>query len=159
MQDGLNIRVNEAPPVERLGRDEAADGDAQTTSPRHDERAPGFRANATVFWIPGSPQRRSGPTVADKLASLPAETEHTEPSTIVVTGSPRRTPTTRGNSSSRQPFRVGPYEVAARIAQGGMGSVYLCRRAAGTTQSEVGPLYALKVIRQHASHAEASRSF
>jgi len=40
-----------------------------------------------------------------------------------------------------------------------MGSVYLCRRAAGTTQSEVGPLYALKVIRQHASHAEASRSF
>src|SRR5262249_36670504 len=30
--------------------------------------------------------------------------------------------------SSTRPFRLGAYEVFTRIAQGGMGSIYLCRR-------------------------------
>ena len=52
--------------------------------------------------------------------------------------------------SGRIPFRVGEYEVATRLAQGGTGSIYVCRRAKTT-----GPLFALKVIRQHAQQKEA----
>jgi len=52
--------------------------------------------------------------------------------------------------SARIPFRVGEYEVATRLAQGGTGSIYVCRRAKTT-----GPLFALKVIRQHAQQKEA----
>jgi len=52
--------------------------------------------------------------------------------------------------SARIPFRVGDYEVATRLAQGGTGSIYVCRRAKTT-----GPLFALKVIRQHAQQKDA----
>jgi len=52
--------------------------------------------------------------------------------------------------SGRIPFRVGDYEVATRLAQGGTGSIYVCRRA-----KAAGTLYALKVIRQHAQQKEA----
>lgn len=52
--------------------------------------------------------------------------------------------------SGRIPFRVGEYEVATRLAQGGTGSIYVCRRS-----KAAGALYALKVIRQHAQQKEA----
>jgi len=52
--------------------------------------------------------------------------------------------------SGRIPFRVGDYEVATRLAQGGTGSIYICRRAKST-----GALFSLKVIRQHALQKEA----
>ena len=52
--------------------------------------------------------------------------------------------------SGRIPFRVGDYEVATRLAQGGTGSIYICRRA-----KTVQPLFSLKVIRQHALQKEA----
>ncbi|MEO8213192.1 MAG: protein kinase [Myxococcales bacterium] len=55
------------------------------------------------------------------------------------------------------PFRVGNYEVATRIAQGGMGSIYVCRRAGDAGFQR---LYTLKVVRQHsAKRDEAVRSF
>ncbi len=64
--------------------------------------------------------------------------------------------TIRGNSGDPF-FRLGPYEVASRLGQGGMGSVYVCRRngAAGFRR-----LFALKVIRQGSGQEpEAERSF
>jgi serine/threonine-protein kinase len=55
------------------------------------------------------------------------------------------------------PFRVGPYEVATRIARGAMGSVYVCRKANSGNPSR---LFALKVIRQHTTKKElAAASF
>ena len=64
--------------------------------------------------------------------------------------------TIRGTSG--EPFfRVGPYEVASRLGQGGMGSVYVCRRtgAAGFRR-----LFALKVIRQGSGQEQvAEKSF
>jgi serine/threonine-protein kinase len=52
---------------------------------------------------------------------------------------------------------VGNYDVITRIAQGGRGSIYLCRRAA-----ELGfqRLFVLKAVRQHSAQTEAAiRSF
>jgi serine/threonine protein kinase len=55
------------------------------------------------------------------------------------------------------PFRIGPYEVATRIARGAMASVYVCRQANGEDPSR---LLALKVIRQHTSQKDvAAASF
>jgi serine/threonine-protein kinase len=55
------------------------------------------------------------------------------------------------------PFRVGPYEVATRIARGAMGSVYVCRRVA---ESNPDRLLTLKVVRQHTVRQElATDSF
>ena len=55
------------------------------------------------------------------------------------------------------PFRLGEYEVATRIAQGGMGSIYVCRRAGSTG---VQRLFTLKVVRQHAKQvAQVVQSF
>jgi serine/threonine protein kinase len=54
-----------------------------------------------------------------------------------------------------RPFRVGPYEVATRLARGGMGSVYVCRKAGGD-----GRLLTLKVVREHALQQDlAAASF
>jgi eukaryotic-like serine/threonine-protein kinase len=52
--------------------------------------------------------------------------------------------TIRGKNEEA-PYRLGPYEIASRIGQGGMGSVYACRRT-GTVGFR--RLFALKVIRQ-----------
>jgi eukaryotic-like serine/threonine-protein kinase len=54
-------------------------------------------------------------------------------------------------------YKLGVYEIAARVGQGGMGSVYVCRRigAAGFQR-----LFALKVVRQGSGQDEvATRSF
>jgi serine/threonine-protein kinase len=53
--------------------------------------------------------------------------------------------------------RLGPYEVAMRIARGGMGSVYLCRRAGSANFQRI---YALKVVRQNSADQDlAEESF
>ncbi len=58
--------------------------------------------------------------------------------------------------AAHAPFRVGAYEVAARIARGGMGSLYVCRNA-GSGQRR---LMTLKVVRQYAvQHDLAAASF
>lgn len=120
------------------------------------ERSAGFRATSTVFWIPGISQARGRMTVAERLAGLPAETSPEAPSTIVVRdAAPSSRPEAR-DRPRREPYRVGAYEVAARLAQGGMGSVYLCRRAGGPGFRR---LYALKVVRQHADEKEAAKAF
>jgi serine/threonine-protein kinase len=52
-------------------------------------------------------------------------------------------------------YRLGDYEVAARIGQGGMGSVYVCRKAgAGGAQR----LLSLKVVRQYSSQYELAEA-
>jgi serine/threonine-protein kinase len=57
---------------------------------------------------------------------------------------------------AQAPVRIGAYEVAARVARGGMGSLYLCRRAGASD----GRLYIMKVIRQHTvQHELAAASF
>jgi serine/threonine protein kinase len=64
--------------------------------------------------------------------------------------------TIRGNSG--EPFfRLGAYEVASRIGQGGMGSVYVCRRVGAVGFRR---LFALKVVRQGTGQEQsAQRSF
>ena len=51
--------------------------------------------------------------------------------------------------------RIGPYEVLRQIASGGMGTVYLARRADGAFQMRV----ALKVLRPETASAEILRRF
>lgn len=51
--------------------------------------------------------------------------------------------------------RVGDYEVAARIAQGGMGSVYACRRVGSRGLER---LFTLKVVRQYSAQQELAES-
>src|SRR5205085_7516393 len=51
--------------------------------------------------------------------------------------------------------RIGPYEVLREIASGGMGTVYLARRADGAFEKRV----ALKVLRPEAASAEVLRRF
>jgi serine/threonine-protein kinase len=63
-----------------------------------------------------------------------------------------------GSSPSLQGalFKLGRYEVATRIGQGGMGSVYVCRLA-GVMRSP--QLFTLKVVRQYSEeHAVAEQS-
>jgi serine/threonine protein kinase len=106
----------------------------------------------------------SGPTVVvtGSPASSPNPTSDSGPARSVPPASdsgPSRSPEAVPVDATRvpSPFRVGGYEVATRIAQGGMGSVYVCRRV-----GEVGfqRLFALKVVRQHAAQKEeAIRSF
>lgn len=54
------------------------------------------------------------------------------------------------NPTQTSALRVGRYDVAARIARGAMGSVYVCR---DTTRPNAG-LLTLKVVRQHAVKEE-----
>ena len=64
--------------------------------------------------------------------------------------------TIRGSSAERG-FRLGPYEVAHKIGEGGMGSVYVGRRtgAVGFRRS-----FAVKVVRQDTGQEQAAeRSF
>ncbi len=64
--------------------------------------------------------------------------------------------TIRGSSADRG-FRLGPYEVAHKIGEGGMGSVYVGRRtgAVGFRRS-----FAVKVVRQDTGQEQAAeRSF
>jgi eukaryotic-like serine/threonine-protein kinase len=62
-----------------------------------------------------------------------------------------------GSESPAASFRVGNYDVITRIAQGGMGSIYLCRRSA---ENGFQRLFVLKAVRQHSAQTEAAiRSF
>jgi serine/threonine protein kinase len=54
------------------------------------------------------------------------------------------------NTAETSALRVGRYEVAARIARGAMGSVYVCRDATRPS----GGLLTLKVVRQHSVKEE-----
>jgi serine/threonine protein kinase len=69
-----------------------------------------------------------------------------EPSEVTIRG-----------TSGEPFFRLGPYEVASRLGQGGMGSVYVCRKAGAAGFRR---LLALKVIRQGSGQEPAAeRSF
>jgi serine/threonine-protein kinase len=82
-----------------------------------------------------------------------------KPAALSVEG-PSSQVASQGGARSKNaaiPFRLGEYEVATRIAQGGMGSIYVCRRA-GTPG--VQRLFTLKVVRQHAKQiAQVVQSF
>jgi serine/threonine-protein kinase len=126
----------------------------------------GLKPNVTAFWVPtgneavplpsetGSSSSGSSETTAP--AAAPASPSVSEsragpgPGSGPAAGLPGSGPTSTA-------FRVGAYEVATRIAQGGMGSIYVCRRAApGSGQR----LFILKVVRQHSTQIEqALRSF
>jgi len=98
----------------------------------------------TIIVTGSAPPVESHPAPAD-LASLDAV-----PIPTGAAGS------SRGRSAA-VPFRLGEYEVATRIAQGGMGSIYVCRRAGATGPQR---LFTLKVIRQHAKQvAQVIQSF
>jgi len=102
--------------------------------------------------VTGSPgQRVAAKEAVAASAATPAAAEATPGH---VDGAPR---TAAPFISAPIPFRVGNYEVATRIAQGGMGSIYVCRRAG---EAGFQRLFTLKVVRQHsAQREEAVQSF
>jgi serine/threonine-protein kinase len=121
---------------------------------------------------PSSPSEPSGPTTPREggtlfglapvsvpeppvvLAAIPAPTPVAAP---VAAPEPIASPSPPAAAPAPGAFRVGPYEVATRIAQGGMGSIYLCRREGA---SGFRRLYTLKVVREHAIEKDvAVRSF
>jgi len=129
-----------------------------------------FRPNVTAFWIPSmvaeaipgappSPPSMPGlPITTGPIPSVSPPANASGP-VVVVTGSPTHDGTARAPAQVNPniPFRVGGYEVATRIAQGGMGSIYVCRRAG---ESGFQRLFTLKVVRQHSAQKdEAVRSF
>ena len=64
--------------------------------------------------------------------------------------------TIRGSSADRG-FRLGPYEVAHKIGEGGMGSVYVGRRTGAVGFRRI---FAIKVVRQDTGQEQAAeRSF
>ena len=99
--------------------------------------------------IPGSSARKPTP------ARLPTPND-----TLVDAGPPvpvNDLAAVGGSESPAAAFRVGNYDVITRIAQGGMGSIYLCRRSA---ESGFQRLFVLKAVRQHSAQTEAAiRSF
>jgi hypothetical protein len=99
--------------------------------------------------IPGSSARKPTP------ARLPTPND-----TLVDAGPPVRVDDLAAVGGSESPataFRVGSYDVITRIAQGGMGSIYLCRRSA---ENGFQRLFVLKAVRQHSAQTEAAiRSF
>ncbi len=99
---------------------------------------------------PYPPSRGSSAVVAGTITvAAPARSAPRRPTSPLSTGT--------FSVPTATPFRVGPYEVATRIARGAMGSVYVCRNANGGNPSR---LFALKVIRQHTAKKElAAASF
>jgi serine/threonine protein kinase len=104
---------------------------------RHRDNQPRTDAPPAVAAAPSAVQvwAASGPTTAPVVASRAAA------------------PAAAGPSSGLP--RIGNYEVAARIAQGGMGSVYACRRV-GVRGLE--HLYTLKVVRQYSAEQGLAES-
>jgi len=93
---------------------------------------------------------------SDRLAGPPVDLKSAAPSVEAPSSQVASQGGARGKNAAI-PFRLGEYEVATRIAQGGMGSIYVCRRA-GTPG--VQRLFTLKVVRQHAKQiAQVVQSF
>jgi hypothetical protein len=85
----------------------------------------------------------AGPAAA--FASLPLEAPAPAPVVTVPPGA-------KGSGL----FQLGSYEVAMRLAQGGMGTIYVCSKA---ELNGVQRLYTLKVVRQHSDQQDlAERS-
>jgi serine/threonine-protein kinase len=127
---------------------------------------PGLRPNVTAFWVP--PGNEAVPIASETGSSSSASTAPTA-STSASNSNSASVPESRvgpgsgpaaglpGSGPASTAFRVGAYEVATRIAQGGMGSIYVCRRAAAGSGQR---LFILKVVRQHSTQIEqALRSF
>jgi serine/threonine protein kinase len=110
---------------------------------------------------PYRPRRPSG-VVAGTITVPPADRPADARSFRPLSGASARSTTPPVGTgtfpiATATPFRVGPYEVATRIARGAMGSVYVCRNVNAGNPSH---LFALKVIRQHTAKKElAAASF
>jgi serine/threonine-protein kinase len=100
--------------------------------------------------------REASPKVVVISGSAPSTVKRTvvtaEPVSVTVTASAAAAP--GGTSAAPPAFRVGPYEVATRVARGGMGSIYVCRLA-----SEPDRLLTMKVVRQHGQQDLSAASF
>jgi hypothetical protein len=124
----------------------------------------GLKPNLTAFWVPTG---NEGVPVASETGSSSSATTETTASAYTPSGSVSESRPGSGSGPAggglpgsgpaSTAFRVGAYEVATRIAQGGMGSIYVCRRAAAGSGQR---LFILKVVRQHSTQIEqALRSF
>ena len=86
---------------------------------------------------------------------VPAPAAASDPATPATPATPAG-PAAPDAAAAHAPVRVGAYEVAARIARGGMGSLYVCRRAGAND----GRLLTMKVVREHTiQHDLAAASF
>jgi serine/threonine protein kinase len=176
-------KVNTAAAMTLPGTGPVADKSGPT-SPPAGKKAPSG-ANVTLFWSPANsdsgPVSEGASSPALAVSSEPRPRRNSPEPAVVVVGDSGPTgkvesakiqpakvesdsgaaavpsPAEAQGASVAIPFRVGSYEVATRIAQGGMGSIYVCRRvgAAGFQR-----LFTLKVIRQHSTQKEvAAKSF
>ena len=167
---GRNISLNNAPTLEmQLPPPESRDESELFPGPPEPERkvegtprpATG-PLSRTVIGIPAvrinQGDQASRPVIPGGKSSKPAAPSPND--TLVDAGPPVPVSDLSAVGGSQSPvasFRVGNYDVITRIAQGGMGSIYLCRRSA-----EMGfqRLFVLKAVRQHSAQTEAAiRSF
>lgn len=121
---------------------------------------------------PGLSPEASAPVTASTAASAPAAEPPARDAAVPRFRAPRQSSSSvqplssdaggnadpdNANVNAPLPFKVGAYQVATRIGQGGMGSTYVCRRVGAVGFHR---LFTLKVIRQHAEHKDlALRSF
>jgi len=117
---------------------------------------------STLSALTGEPARQRSPTGSNMVV---IDTRHRdnqsrpEPAPAPVRAAPSPAPVA---SSPEVPAgsggglpRIGDYEVAARIAQGGMGSVYACRKAGSRGLDR---LFTLKVVRQYSAQQELAEA-
>ena len=94
--------------------------------------------------VMGSEPAPTGVTSVTKSAAPPSA------GVASVTTSAAPTSTT---GAAPSPFKLGRYEVATRIGQGGMGSIYVCRLAGAVG---IDRLFTLKVVRQYSDQQEVA---
>jgi eukaryotic-like serine/threonine-protein kinase len=166
---GKTISLNNAPTIE-MSRPPAESRDESELFPGPPEPEPKVHEtprpamgplSRTVIGIPAvriNQDQASRPVIPGGKSSKPAAPSPND--TLVDAGPPvpvSDLSAVGGSESPAASFRVGNYDVITRIAQGGMGSIYLCRRSA-----ELGfqRLFVLKAVRQHSAQTEAAiRSF
>ncbi len=166
---GKTISLNNAPtmemprpPPESRDESELFPGPPEPERKVHETPRPATGLlSRTVIGIPAvriNQDQASRPVIPGGKSSKPAAPSLND--TLVDAGPPvpvSDLSAVGGSESPAASFRVGNYDVITRIAQGGMGSIYLCRRSA-----EMGfqRLFVLKAVRQHSAQTEAAiRSF
>ena len=75
--------------------------------------------------------------------------------TVTMQGSPSSQASSHPDPATRQFQRLGDYEILRQLGRGGMGSVFLARRADGAFNKEV----AIKILRSDAASPDIIRRF
>jgi serine/threonine-protein kinase len=121
---------------------------------RHRDRAAPTADRALVTRAPSAPATSAGrAAAASSAASLPAN--GTWSATHENGTSPSASSSSAAVVTPTSLYRLGDYEVVTRIGQGGMGSVYVCRKVG---DKGIDRLYTLKVVRQYSAQQELAEA-